>query len=110
MSENVAIEAGQTRSVTAALALILALACGFIAANLYYAQPLTGLIGAALGLGPAQIGLLVTMTQIGYGLGLILFVPLGDLVENRTPRRRRRRRSPWRRWWSWRSRNPPACS
>jgi predicted MFS family arabinose efflux permease len=84
MSENVAIEAGQTRSVTGALALILALACGFIAANLYYAQPLTGLIGAALGLGPAQIGLLVTMTQIGYGLGLILFVPLGDLVENRS--------------------------
>jgi MFS family permease len=84
MSENVAIEASETRSVTAALALILALACGFIAANLYYAQPLTGLIGAALGLGPAQIGLLVTMTQIGYGLGLILFVPLGDLIENRT--------------------------
>ena len=84
MSENIAIEASQPRSVTAALALVLALACGFIAANLYYAQPLTGLIGAALGLGPAQIGLLVTMTQIGYGLGLILSVPLGDLVENRS--------------------------
>jgi MFS family permease len=84
MSENVVIQSSEARAVTPALALVLALACGFIAANLYYAQPLTGLIGAALGLGPAQIGLLVTMTQIGYGLGLILFVPLGDLVENRS--------------------------
>ena len=62
---------------------MLALACGLIVANLYYAQPLTGLIGTRLRLRAGQTGLLVTMTQLGYGLGLLVFVPLGDLIENR---------------------------
>jgi predicted MFS family arabinose efflux permease len=63
--------------------LLLATACGVIVANLYYAQPLIGPIAAATGLAPAAAGLVVTMTQIGYGLGLLLIVPLGDLIENR---------------------------
>ena len=65
------------------LTLLLAAACGLIAANLYYAQPLAGPISAALGLTPQATGLIVTLTQIGYGLGLLLVVPLGDLFENR---------------------------
>ena len=35
------------------------------------------------GLSPAAAGLLVTLTQIGYGLGLLFIVPLGDILENR---------------------------
>src|SRR5690606_23634543 len=58
-------------------------ACGLIVANIYYAQPLAGLIGSDLGFSPETTGLIVTLTQIGYGLGLIFVVPLGDLVENR---------------------------
>jgi predicted MFS family arabinose efflux permease len=65
------------------MTLLLATACGLIVANLYYAQPLVGLLSAALELTPAAAGLVVTMTQIGYGTGLLLIVPLGDLVENR---------------------------
>jgi predicted MFS family arabinose efflux permease len=61
----------------------MALACGLSVANLYYAQPLAGPISRALGMGPAAAGLVVTLTQIGYGLGLVLLVPLGDLLENR---------------------------
>jgi predicted MFS family arabinose efflux permease len=62
---------------------LLAVACGVTVANLVYAQPLTGLIGEALGL-PAQArGLIVTLPQAGYGLSLLLIVPLADLVENR---------------------------
>ncbi|MDQ0474988.1 putative MFS family arabinose efflux permease [Labrys wisconsinensis] len=71
------------RPVSARLTLLLAMACGLLAANVYYAQPLAGPIGAALGLSPAATGLVVTVTQAGYGLGLLLIVPLGDLVENR---------------------------
>jgi len=63
--------------------LLIATACALVVANLYYAQPLAGPISASLGLSPAAAGLIVTMTQIGYGLGLLLIVPLGDLVENR---------------------------
>lgn len=61
--------------------LMVALACGVIVANLYYAQPLIGLIRADIGLSVAASGLIVTLTQIGYGIGLLLIVPLGDLVE-----------------------------
>ena len=63
--------------------VLLATACGLIVANIYYAQPLAGPIGAALALSPHATGLIVTLTQIGYGAGLLLIVPLGDLIENR---------------------------
>lgn len=65
------------------LTLLLATACGLIAANLYYGQPLAGPISAELGMSPAAAGLIVTLTQIGYGLGLLLIVPLGDLIDRR---------------------------
>lgn len=65
------------------LTLLLAAACGLLVANIYYAQPLIGPIAADLGLSPGAAGLIVTMTQIGYGIGLLLVVPLGDLIENR---------------------------
>jgi predicted MFS family arabinose efflux permease len=53
------------------------------AANIYYAQPLIGLIAPAVGLGDTAASLIVTFTQVGYCFGLMLLVPLGDLVENR---------------------------
>ncbi|MDO9405213.1 MAG: MFS transporter [Polaromonas sp.] len=65
------------------MTLLLATACGLLVANLYYAQPLAGPIAAALGMPPQLAGLVVTLTQLGYGAGLLLIVPLGDLVENR---------------------------
>lgn len=63
--------------------LLLATACGMIVATLYYVQPLVGPVSAALGLSPQAAGLIVTMTQLGYGLSLALVVPLTDIVENR---------------------------
>ena len=65
------------------LTLLLATACGLIAANIYLAQPLIGPISTSLGLPRGAAGLVVTMTQAGYGAGLLLVVPLGDLFENR---------------------------
>jgi len=63
--------------------MLLAAACGLIVANLYYAQPLAGPIAAELGMSATASGLIVTMTQMGYCAGLLLLVPLADLVENR---------------------------
>lgn len=62
---------------------LLAAACGIIVANLYYAQPLIGPISQATGISPGAAGLIVTLTQVGYGLGLLFIVPMGDLFENR---------------------------
>ncbi|QBE67128.1 MFS transporter [Pseudoduganella lutea] len=62
---------------------LMATATGLIVANLYYAQPLVGPISRATGLDAGAAGLIVTLTQLGYCLGMIFIVPLGDLVENR---------------------------
>jgi predicted MFS family arabinose efflux permease len=69
--------------MSAGLLFLLATACGVIVANLYYAQPLVGPISASIGLDPKASGLIVTLTQIGYAAGLLLIVPLADLLENR---------------------------
>ncbi|MDN4067802.1 MFS transporter [Paenibacillus vini] len=65
------------------LTLLLAAACGIIVANLYYAQPLVGVISSSIGLSANSSGLIVTLTQIGYVVGLLFIVPLGDIVDNR---------------------------
>ena len=78
-TQSSAMSAGMSPGMT----FVMAAACGLIAANLYYAQPLAGPIAAEIGLPPQAAGLIVTLTQIGYGLGLLLIVPLGDLLENR---------------------------
>jgi predicted MFS family arabinose efflux permease len=63
--------------------LVLAVACGATVANLYYAQPLLDVIARDFGVSPAAAGLLVTASQIGYAVGLVLLVPLGDLLDRR---------------------------
>lgn len=62
---------------------LLALAAGTIVASLYYAQTLVGPISRETGLSLDAAGLIVTLTQVGYALGLLFIVPLGDLLENR---------------------------
>ncbi|ACU74629.1 major facilitator superfamily MFS_1 [Catenulispora acidiphila DSM 44928] len=64
--------------------LVLAFACGASVANLYYAQPLLEPIGRGFGVGTGTAALIVTLTQIGYAIGLALLLPLGDLRENRS--------------------------
>jgi predicted MFS family arabinose efflux permease len=70
---------GLTRTQVA----VFATACGLVVANLYYSQPLLGLIAPALGLRAGLAGLIVALTQLGYGAGLLFLVPLSDVIENR---------------------------
>ena len=65
------------------LTLTFAVACGAVVANIYLAQPLVGLISPELGMDARLSGLIVTLTQLGYGAGLLLLGALADLVENR---------------------------
>ncbi len=69
--------------MTPALVTLFAFCCGVIVANLYYAQPIIDLIAPDIGLSPAAASLTVSLTQIGYAIGLFFIVPLADLVENR---------------------------
>src|SRR5450830_743246 len=65
------------------MTFLLAVSCGLIVANLYYAKLLVGSIRPPLSLDPKVSWLIVTLTHIGYGIGVLLIVPLGDLIENR---------------------------
>lgn len=62
---------------------LMAVGCGVMVANLYYAQTLIDLIGPEIGMSTWVAGLITTLTQLGYGAGLFLVVPLADLFENR---------------------------
>jgi predicted MFS family arabinose efflux permease len=71
-------------AISRRLVLLLAVACGASVANLYYAQPLLHTLGHAFHVSNGTAGLLVTVTQVGYVIGLALLVPVGDLRERRT--------------------------
>ncbi len=69
--------------ISGGLVLLLAVTCGAAVANLYYAQPLLHTLAHVFGVSEGTAGLLITITQIGYVIGLALLVPLGDLLERR---------------------------
>lgn len=66
-----------------ALTLLLATATGLAVASIYYVQPLLGLLSEQFGVGSATIGLLPTLTQLGYGAAILLLSPLGDRFDRR---------------------------
>ncbi|WP_413709412.1 MFS transporter [Rhizobium sp. Rhizsp82] len=63
--------------------LLFAVTCGASVANVYSAQPLLGSMASDFGLETADIGIVVTLTQIGYAAGLLLIVPLADIANRR---------------------------
>lgn len=69
--------------MSAALVALFSLCAGMLVANLYYAQPIIELIAPQVGLSASSASLVVSLTQIGYALGLFFLVPLADLHENR---------------------------
>src|SRR6185295_4954059 len=63
---------------------LLALCTGCVVANIYYVQPLLADIAREFGLSIARIGIVAMLAQIGTGLGMLFFVPLGDKYERRS--------------------------
>jgi len=73
----------ETVKMTKFLAVLFAICSGLAIGNLYWAQPLLVQIMNGFGLPAANGGLLVTATQIGYAIGILLIVPLGDFVQRK---------------------------
>lgn len=72
-----------SRSINRVQTLIFATTCALAVANIYFAQPLLESIASDLSVTTAAIGVVVTVTQIGYAAGLLLVVPLGDLLNRK---------------------------
>jgi predicted MFS family arabinose efflux permease len=71
--------AGMSRGMT----LLFAVAGGAAVGNLYWAQPLLGVLARDFGIPTGSSGLVVTVTQVGYALGVFFLVPLGDIVNRK---------------------------
>ncbi len=65
------------------MALLFAAACGMAVANIYFAQPLLDSLADEFGITYSSIGIVITITQLCYAAGLLLIVPLGDLLNRR---------------------------
>lgn len=64
--------------------LLFAIACGLAVANIYYAQPLLDAIADEFRIPHSSAGIVISITQACYALGLLLLVPLGDLLNRRS--------------------------
>ncbi len=69
--------------LTPSLLATVAVASGVAVANTYYNQPMLADMARSFRCSPHQIGLVATATQVGYAVGMPLFLPLGDLIERR---------------------------
>ncbi|WP_336749197.1 MFS transporter [Pantoea vagans] len=72
-----------TLVLTHRMIVLFSLTSALAVANVYSAQPLLESIAASLNVFPGTIGAVVTATQIGYAIGLIVLVPLGDCVNRK---------------------------
>ncbi|CAB1251201.1 MFS transporter [Clostridium sp. MT-14] len=74
---------GISKSIDPDLVRIMAIICGATVANLYYNQPLLGELSREFNVSVRNIGLVSTLTQIGYGMGMFFIIPLGDILERK---------------------------
>lgn len=71
------------KTLTPALIWLMAISSGLVVANNYYNQPLLSLIASEFRIAESEAGKIPMLTQIGYAAGLVVIVPLGDLLERR---------------------------
>lgn len=65
------------------LVWLMAIACTVSIASLYYNQPVLALMSRTFNVSVSEIGAIPTLTQMGYALGMFLFLPLGDRMSRR---------------------------
>ncbi|AOM42376.1 MFS transporter [Xenorhabdus hominickii] len=73
----------QKQNINYKIISLMAFATGMVIASNYYAQPLLSAIANSFSLSHTSAGFIVTIAQIGYGIGLLFFVPIGDMYERR---------------------------
>ena len=71
------------QGIPASLLVMLSIATGLSVANCYYNQPLLGSIATDFKINDLSANAVATLTQVGYMLGLLFVIPLGDLLSRR---------------------------
>ncbi|CAE78652.1 MFS transporter [Bdellovibrio bacteriovorus] len=61
----------------------MTLTCILVVGNMYYNQPLLGILAREFGVTESKVSLVPAFTLIGYALGILFLVPLGDMIERR---------------------------
>ncbi|MGY8562830.1 MFS transporter [Paracidovorax citrulli] len=82
-SVHIGALAPERTGVPSRLIVALAAGAGFSVASIYYSQPMLGVIATGLGSDAQATGMVPTLTQLGYALGILLLAPLGDRVDRR---------------------------
>lgn len=77
------ISTPRTAGLSSGLTLLLATGAGLGVAGLYYSQPMLGVLGEDTGASAQTLGLVPTLTLLGYALGILLTSPLGDRHDRR---------------------------
>ena len=70
-------------NLTTKVIWLMSIASGVSVANIYYLQPLLTQIAIDFNVAQSTVGLMPTLTQVGFALGLLLILPLADIVEKR---------------------------
>ncbi len=83
VSKGVPIASHTPHVLTPAIVMIMAPGAGLSVASIYYSQPMLGILGADMQAGADTIGLVPTLTQMGYALGILFLAPLGDRYDRR---------------------------
>ncbi len=84
MCSPVEVERSQPEQLTTVALMLFAIAAGVSVANIYCAQPLLDALAREFSFSKSSVGSVITVTQIGYALGLLFIVPLGDLLNRRS--------------------------
>lgn len=74
----------ENQGIPASLLWTLSVIAALSVANLYYNQPLLNQISKDLAVSEFTANLIPMTTQLGYAMGLLFIIPLGDLYERRT--------------------------
>ena len=76
-------ELRENQGIPPSLLALMAMATGLSVANCYYNQPLLGSMAKSFVVNDFSASLVATLTQIGYVVGLIFVIPLGDVISRK---------------------------
>jgi len=84
MNKDEEIDKPKVFEMSRFLIVLMSVASGVTAANLYYAQPLGEKLSQFFNVSSTLIGIAAMLIQLGYAMGLVFLVPLGDIKEHRS--------------------------